>query len=454
MIRHKILVVDDDEVFLSSLKKTLENENHTVDYLSNPIKAVEYSNLHKYDLLISDVKMPGMNGIELMNEFRKNQINIPVVFISGQSTISIAMEAIKLGAFDFLEKPVEAEKLIISVNNALRNYSLTEENVILLGELEKNYRIIGTSLGTKKLRESISQVCTTDAKILITGESGTGKELVAWAIHHHSKRKDKEYIKLNCAAMPHDLLESELFGHKRGSFTGATADSKGKFRAAEGGTIFLDEIGELPIQLQSKLLRVIEEGEIQVVGENKPMNINVRVITATNRELEKEVNEGRFREDLYHRLNVVNIHVPPLRDRTEDIPDLACHFLKHFRDIHNKRIHSFSQQALAVISKQSFPGNVRELRNLVEKMVVFAGSEIIDISDVYAALGGEISTKDSGDFSSLKEAKKNFEQEYIVKVLDENNWKIIESAVVLGIDRTHLFRKMQDYGIRKPTGIN
>lgn len=343
----RILSIDDDENFLKSIKKFLEMKGFYVVTISNSRQALEVLQNNYFDCILLDVKMPGVNGVDILKISLQKNPNVPVIMISGQSSISIAVESIKNGAYDFIEKPADPDRLFVTINNAITKKNLMDEKENIYKELMEAYKIVGHSEAIKQVIEKINIVANTKAKVLILGESGTGKELVARALHHNSERKGKPYIKINCAAIPSELLESELFGFQKGSFTGAFVSREGKFVAADGGTLFLDEISDLDLYLQAKLLRVLEHDEVDVIGENVPKKIDVRIITATNQDLKKKVIEGSFREDLFHRLNVIKIWIPPLRDRKDDILPLAYHFLTEFSDIYNK--HRFSRSSTHVI---------------------------------------------------------------------------------------------------------
>ena len=342
---------------------------------------------------------------------------------------------------------MDDEKLISTLLKAIEHSQLLEEKKFLFHELEENYRIIGKSNAVKQIIEKINIIAPTDARVLITGETGTGKELVAWALHHNSLRKNKPYLKINCASIPGELLESELFGHRRGSFTGADKDRMGKFIAANNGTLFLDEIGDMDILLQSKLLRVLEENEVTVIGDNLPKKIDVRIIAATNKNLLRETEEGRFREDLFHRINVFQIHIPPLRERKEDILPLAYHFLRKFADSYNKSVLSISSQVEGLLLNYNWKGNVRELKNIIEKLVILSKGREITIEDYFLATGNQENPSVEG-WSSLKKAKEDFEKKLILKTLAETDWKISLAAEKLNIERTNLFKKMKKYGIK------
>ncbi|MBN2709504.1 MAG: sigma-54-dependent Fis family transcriptional regulator [Calditrichaceae bacterium] len=451
----KILVIDDDESVLKSLNKILKLKSYQVDTVQNPAEIKSNPNLFIYNCILLDVKMPGINGMDLLNIIIKNFPTVPVIMISGQSNINIAVEAIKNGAFDFIEKPIDPEKLLVTIQNAIQKQNLQTAKENIFHELSENYQMVGESRAIMNIFNQIDKVADTNAKVLIRGESGTGKELVAWAIHHNSARTGGKYIRLNCAAVPSELLESELFGHRKGSFTGAVSDRIGKFVAADGGTLFLDEIGDMDIQLQSKLLRAIEENEVEVIGDTEPRKVDVRIVAASNKNLEQLVKEGKFRADLYHRLNVVVIQIPPLRERIEDILPLAYHFLTKFNNSYNKQILNISRQAEALLINHTWPGNVRELRNTIEKTVIFSETNEIKINDVQKALNIEnFSNRFNSDLSenempSLKTANIEFEKKYILQILNLVNWKISEAAELLHIDRTNLFRKMKKLGITK-----
>ena len=442
-----ILAIDDDEIFLKSLKKILTMNGFDVEICSNPINALKLIETNFYNCIVTDVKMPGMNGIDIQKEISKEKPELPVIAISGQSNISIAVEMIKNGAYDFIEKPVDEEKLILTINNAIEKQYLTEEKDNLFNELSESYRMVGKSKLFNDVLEKINIIAPTDARVLITGETGVGKELVAWAIHHNSNRKNKPYLKVNCAAIPNELLGSELFGHKKGSFTGAVNDRTGKFVEADGGTLLLDEIGDLDISLQSKLLRTLEENEIEMIGENNPRKIDVRIIVATNKNLEKEIKNDRFRLDLFHRINVFEIAVPPLRNRKEDIIPIAKFYLEKFCTTYNKRIKNINYQVEGLLLNRLWKGNVRELRNLIEKMVLFSNEEIITVDDYYKVTSNNNPNIIEG--KTFKEAKSKFEKELLLNTLQKCDWRVVDAAKELGIERTNLFKKMQKYNLKR-----
>jgi DNA-binding NtrC family response regulator len=452
-MNEKILVVDDDENLLKSMKKILGLEHYSVDTLANPMKIESYLELKDYHCLLLDVRMPVISGIEVLKKVIHKYPALPVVMISGQSDIETAVQAIKEGAYDFIEKPIDPERLFVAVKNAIQRHNLQEISDLIYKELQDQFSIIGQSKALKNIVAQIKEVTNTPAKVLILGESGTGKELVAHAIHFNSNRKGKPYIKLNCAAIPSELLESELFGHRKGSFTGAISDRKGKFIEADGGTLFLDEIGNMSIHLQAKLLRVLEDNEVEIIGENIPRKVDVRIISATNQNLEELISKGMFREDLYYRLNVVKIFIPPLRERTEDILPLAYHFLKEFSNSYNKQVLGIKSQVEVLLLNYEWPGNVRQLRNSIEKMVLFNHSGEISYEEAINALelghspNHSNSITEDDDSDMLKNAVHNFEKKYILQTLQKHNWKISETAGALGIDRSNLFKKMRKYGL-------
>ncbi|MFQ5709147.1 MAG: sigma-54-dependent transcriptional regulator [bacterium] len=451
----KILVIDDDANLLKSLKKILSLKNYSVDTCADPVQVENLLACHKYDCILMDVRMPGVNGLDLLKTVLQVCPTIPVIMISGQTSITTAVQSLKDGAYDFIEKPIEPERLFVAVKNAIVKKTLLEERDAIFETLQEKFRMIGDSPVMKEVFQRIDDVANTAAKVLILGESGTGKELVAWALHHNSDRKSKPYVKLNCAAIPSELLESEIFGHRKGSFTGAVSERKGKFIEAHGGSLFLDEIGDMNVQLQAKLLRVLESGEVETIGENFPRKVNVRVIAATNRDLEKMVAEGKFREELYYRLNVVKIVIPPLRERPEDVLPLLHHFLSEFNSIYNKQVLTIKRRAIGLLMNYPWPGNVRELRNVMEKLVIFTQGKEIGIDDVQTALDtGHKSDKTLsgmlGDqFIPLKHATHRFEKEYLLTALDKFNWKINDAANALQIDRSNLFKKMRKHDIHR-----
>ncbi len=454
MQKYHILAVDDQATILTSLRQTLELKGYSVETFINPFDAQEMLYKHRYDCILLDVAMPGLDGIRLLEEILNLEQSPPVIMVSEVATIETAVTAIKLGAYDFIEKPIDPERLLLAIRNAIQTRVLLQEKQQLSHELENNYRIIGESPALQKLFVTVRTVAETDAKVLITGESGTGKELVARALFLNSPRKSKPFVCVNCAAIPSDLLEMELFGHTKGAFTGAHTDHKGKFLQADGGTIFLDEIGDMEQRLQAKILRVLQDNEVQRLGDAQTYKVNTRVITATNRDLKELVQQGAFRDDLYHRLNVVNIHIPPLRQRPEDIIPLIEHYLLKYAAEFNKPVTGLSLQAKAYLENYTWPGNVRELRNVVQKLVIFSRGTDIRLTDVQQAFDTHNGSPSNGKTPNTREANGDLksileyhEKQHIMQVLDEYNGHLNKTAKALGIDRITLYKKRQKYGI-------
>ena len=447
---NRILIIDNDQAFLMALKNTLEYNKYEAVPLLNPLKTMEVLNEKHFDCVLLDVAMPGMNGLDLLQQIAKVHPLLPVIMISGESTISIAVDAIHQGAYDFLEKPIETKRLLLTIRKAIERKNLANEKNVLLQQLSENYTMIGNSPEFRKVLQSIARFADTDLKILITGETGTGKELVARALHHNSKRNGRRFETINCASIPSELMESELFGHAKGSFSGAISDHTGKFEIANGGTLFLDEIGDMDMRLQAKLLRVLEDGQIQKIGSNKTIEVDVRIISATNKDLGKMIEEGKFREDLYHRINMVEIHLPPLRKRKSDIKPLADYFLKKFAQTYNKKLLGFSPQAMQLLHDYDWPGNVRELQNVVHKIAVLCHQSIVPAENVELALGLNPEMQSQLLKSMLlKDRVALTEKEHIVNTLAATGGKLNKTAELLGIERTTLFKKMKKYGIEK-----
>ncbi|MCZ7602220.1 MAG: sigma-54 dependent transcriptional regulator [Melioribacteraceae bacterium] len=450
----KILAIDDDIGLLASIKKTLELTNYVVTTLNDPSKYESIENVDQFQAILLDIKMPRIDGLELLTIIHSKHPHIPIIMISGESDIQTAVQSLKDGAYDFIEKPIDPDKLLVTIKNAVSIKSLYDENIRMKDEISKQYSIVYESIWMEDIMHKVEHMAPTRAKVLIYGESGTGKELIARALHEKSDRRDKPYVKINCASIPSELLESEFFGHKKGSFTGAANDHEGKFIQADGGTLFLDEIGDMDLRLQSKLLRAVEESEVELIGDNKPRKVDVRVICATNKNLPDLVKQGKFREDLFHRLNVVKINIPPLRDRKDDIPKLVEFYIKKFNEDYNKKIEGINARAVGLLKSYDWPGNVRELKNLIEKVVIYNVSNTITFEDIINSLDEGIlrhleKNTELKNFNSLKEARQEFEKRYILKTLNEYEWKIQETANALGIDRTNLFKKMKSYEIEK-----
>lgn len=444
----KVLIVDDEPNVRSSLKGVLEDEGFSVLTASNGEESLEIIRKDKPDIVLLDVLMPGIDGIETLRRIKNYDSSIIVLMISGHGTIDMAVKAMELGAMDFIEKPLSADRIIIRINQAIEKNKLRTENILLKKEIDEKYQIIGESQVMRDLIAKIMSVAPTNSRVLIFGENGTGKELVARAIHRNSKRSDRPFIQVNCAAIPDDLIESELFGHERGSFTGAITRSIGKFEQANNATLFLDEIGDMSIRTQSKVLKAIEEGEFTRIGGKEPIKVDVRIISATNKDLQQEVEQGRFREDLYYRLNVIPIYVPPLRERIEDIPLLVSYFLSKFSAENGVKEKRISQSAMKLLQSYHWPGNVRELKNLIERLVIMVSSDSIEVGDLPNNLFEQPKTTKLSAVE-LRKAKNDFEREYILQTLRSCDWNITETAKKLGIERTNLHRKMKQYGISR-----
>ena len=444
----RILAVDDDPTFLSHITSLLHLQNYQVDTVTDPRKVMPMLTETSYQCILLDVKMPGLDGMTLLEKIKQQYPHIPVVMISGQSTLAIAVDSIKIGAFDFIEKGGDTDRLLITIKNAVDRFNWQQERSRLLQELMEQYQMIGQSPAMQKIFHQIETVAPTDAKVLITGESGTGKELVARAIHLRSNRASQPYIKVNCAAIPETLIESTFFGHRKGSFTGAYRDQTGKFEEADGGTLFLDEIGELPLTAQAKLLNVLQEGEIEKIGFQRPQKVDVRVIAATNKDLQQMIREGKFREDLFHRLNIIHIHLPPLRERKEDIPLLTDFFLKQLSETYNKAIQGIAPAALQLMMQHDWPGNIRMLRHVLEKAVIFSNSPTISAEEIALAL--EISSdaeKPTPLTTNLATYLENMERQFIYYTMIITGGNKARAAKLLGIDRATLWRKLKRFGL-------
>jgi two-component system nitrogen regulation response regulator NtrX len=449
MLKEKILVVDDEEGIRNALTGILKDEGFFVDTAISGEQCLKLVNKKKYDIILLDVWLPKIDGIQTLDKIKQENIESAVIMISGHVTIETAVKATKLGAYDFIEKPLSIEKTLLVIKNALHQRRLEEENRLLRSEIGEKYRMIGNSSTMHKLREQVSLAAPSNGRVMIYGENGTGKELVARSIYKASLRNEKPFVEVNCAAIPEELIESELFGHIKGAFTGATEDKTGKFELASGATLFLDEIGDMSLKTQSKVLRALEEQRIERVGGNHSIEVDVRVIAATNKNLEEEIKKGSFRDDLYFRLNVIPITVPPLRERKEDIPDLASYFLNSFSHEYGKREKKLNNEALSVLMSYNWPGNVRELKNIIERLVIMVPSNNIGKKDIETTLQGkEMQQEDLYiNFNSLKNAKEHFEKKYILRKIKENNYNISETARELKIERSHLHRKLKSFGV-------
>ncbi len=444
-----ILLVDDEPSILRALSGLLSDEGFEVKTASNGYEALKFIDAESPDLVLLDIWMPGIDGIETLKEIKKDNPFIQVVIITGHGTIETAIKATKLGAFDFIEKPLSIEKVIVAINNALNFRRLEEENRYLRKKTIEKHSITGNSPPITALKKHIAIAAPTNSWILITGENGSGKELVARTIHQLSPRADQPLIDVNCAAIPEELIESELFGHEKGAFTEATTKKRGKFELAGNGTIFLDEIGDMSLKTQGKFLRVLQDLRFQRIGGGRTLSVNVRVIAASNRDLKKEIEKGNFRNDLYYRLNVIPIEVPPLRNRLEDIPPLVETFLDEFAKQNRSQRKKITQASLELLCKYSWPGNVRELKNLMERLAIMVEGEIINDSDIPPPYnpdaGWETETIENKIFSIdyLKEAKKEFEKEFIFRKLLENQNNITKTAKSIGVGRSYLHKKIK-----------
>jgi DNA-binding NtrC family response regulator len=456
-----LLIVDDDPNTLASLSRAFRLAGHEATVCDNAARAVELIRTESFDAILSDVVMPGRSGLELLEDLKKAGVKTPIVLISGQANIEMAVKATKLGALDFLEKPLSTEKLLVTVENALRLSRLEDENRELRQRLGK-HELVGSGPAMKKLLAQIDRVAASETRVCILGETGTGKELVARAIHEKSPRREHPFITLNCAAVPAELIESELFGHEKGAFTGAAVRHVGKFEQADGGTLFLDEIGDMPVAMQAKLLRVLEEGEVERVGGDKPIKVNVRVVVATHRNLEDLVKQNAFRRDLFHRIYVFPLTLPPLRERSEDFPGLVAHFARQVAAQNGWKEKIFTEEALGELRKYGWTGNVRELRNVVERLILLASDESVAAADVRlilptsASLSGGPSASAVGNATgTLAERTEAFEKETMLGEIRRHNFHMTNVARALGLERSHLYKKCQQLGIdlqslRKP----
>jgi len=445
-----VLIVDDESSIRQSLRGVLEDEGYKVTEAESGEACLDLLKKRAFDVVLLDIWLPGIDGLETLEKLDDTNGDSPeVIIISGHGTIETAVRATKLGAFDFLEKPLSLEKTLILVKNAVDARRLRVENEELKRQIAARSVLVGESVPIKALRQQIGIMAPTNGRVLIYGESGTGKELVARAIHQQSLRRDAMFVEVNCAAIPEDLIESELFGHRQGAFPGAVNDKGGKFQRADGGTLFLDEVGDMSLKTQSKVLRTLDEQKFSPVGVDEMITVDTRVIAATNKDLEDEITRGNFREDLFYRLNVIPFFVPPLRERKEDIPQLSRHFLKEFSASYSRRTREISDDAIESLMRYAWPGNVRELRNVIERMVIMNPAvtrlDRKHLPPLVYREGGRKSLQ--GEFSTLHQARAAYERDYILKKLDENHGNVSRTAEVLGLERSHLYRKMKTLGI-------
>ena len=442
-----ILIVDDESGIRQSLGALLRDEGYEIEAVASGEECLEQIGRRNFDLILLDVWLKKMDGLETLERIQELETAPMAVMISGHGNIETAVRATKLGAFDFIEKPLSLEKIVLVVRNALEYVRLESENRRLRAELEEKHQILGNSVPMKALRQQIALTAPTNGRVLIYGESGTGKELVARALHASSLREAMPFVEVNCAAIPEELIESEMFGHRKGSFTGAGEDKIGKFQKADGGTLFLDEVGDMSLKTQSKVLRVLEEQRVEPLGSNTPVTVDVRVVAATNKKLEEEIGRNAFREDLFYRLNVIPFYVPALRDRVEDIPILAAHFLRAFCEEYGKKQKEFSSPAIDVLLSYPWPGNVRELKNLVERLVIICPSPRIEPHHLPPEIFRGASKSPQKPYESLQEARSAYEREFVLRKLEENRWNMTKAAQALGLERSHLYRKMRTLGI-------
>jgi two-component system nitrogen regulation response regulator NtrX len=442
-----VLIVDDERGIRDTLRGVLEDEGFTADAVATGEECLKALERRAYGCVLLDVWLPGIDGLETLKQMRAGGVDAAVVIISGHGNIETAVRATKLGAFDFIEKPLSIEKTVLAVRNALRQKELERVNAELVAELNREYAMIGESVAMRALRKQIAVVAPTDGRVLIYGESGTGKELVARAIHAQSRRAGAPFVEVNSAAIPEELIESELFGHVKGAFTGATTAKKGKFELADTATLFMDEIGDMSARVQAKVLRVLEEQRFEPVGSNTSVRVDVRILAATNKRLEVEIEQGNFRSDLFYRLNVIPFELTPLRERLEDVPLLVEHFNQKFSSAYGKRAKRFETDALDALQSYSWPGNVRELRNTIERVVIMHSKVKVGAGDL-PTLGGEEPPAASFRFPSFKEATDAYHREFIQRKLAEAEGNVSRAAELMGVDRSHLYRRMKALGIQ------
>ncbi|MGE3509840.1 MAG: sigma-54-dependent transcriptional regulator [Vicinamibacterales bacterium] len=445
-----ILIVDDEPGVRTALTGVLRDEGYVVEAVPSGEACLERVTRGPVDLIVLDVWLPGLDGLATLARLRERQVDAQVVLISGHGNIESAVRAIKMGAFDFIEKPLSLDKTILVVRNALRQRRLEAENRALRARVDQTPAMVGESYAIRRLRDQVAMAAPSNGRVLIYGENGTGKELVARTVHAMSHRRGGAFVEVNCAAIPEELIESELFGHVRGAFTGAVSDRRGKFEIADGGTLFLDEIGDMSVKTQAKVLRVLQEQTMEPVGGTTRIRVDARVLAATNKDLPSEIRQGQFREDLYFRLNVIPIFVPPLRERADDIPLLADHFMADFAREYGRRPKHFDPAAHAVLQEYAWPGNIRELRNVIERLIIMVPGETIRPAD----LGSldqhgltRVTAETVGPRPTLHEARERFERELILRTLAEQQGNMSRTAEVLGVERSNLYRKMRTFGI-------
>ena len=454
-MKSRILVIDDEAAIRDSMRMILEYEGYEFVGASGGQEGLGLIEREGPDLVFLDIKMPGLDGLEVLPRIRAMDESLPVVMISGHATVSTAVEATKLGAFDFIEKPLASERVLVTIRNALDRSRLADENRSLKRVIEVRHQLVGESTGLKRVTDAIRRAAPTNATVLITGESGVGKELVARAVHRNSLRHRERFIQVNCAAIPDDLIESELFGHEKGSFTGATEKQIGKFEQADKGTIFLDEVADMSLKTQAKVLRVLQEGEVERLGSAKTTKVDVRVLAATNKQLEEEIEKGSFREDLYFRLAVIPIFVSPLRERREDIPLLVRHFVELFSRENNFRPKKVTPAAMELLQRYRWKGNIRELRNAVERMIIMTPSDVVDVADIPESIRVDAPVRATeGEVirpGTLREHKEVSERAFLVQKLRETGWNISKTAELIDTPRSNLYKKLEQYNIKQET---
>jgi two-component system, NtrC family, nitrogen regulation response regulator NtrX len=445
----RILIVDDEEPIRDILRQLFEYEGHAVEEASSGAEALQRIEEVRPDLVFLDVKMPGMDGIDALGRLRERMPGLHVIMISGHGTIDTAVEATRRGAYDFLEKPLDTDRLLVTLRNVLDLKGLSDSVAELLSQVESRHEIVGKSFHIRQVLDRIEKVAPTDSRVLVTGENGTGKELVARALHHLSPRREAAFVEVNCAAIPSELIESELFGHMKGSFTGAVQDRPGKFELADGGTLFLDEVGDMSPATQAKVLRALEEGKVTRVGGQRDREVDVRIVSATNKDLEEEIEEGRFREDLFYRLNVVPIHLPPLRERREDIPMLIQHFTERLVEKEGLPRRRFTAEAVNRLQSLDWPGNVRELRNTVERLLILSAGNEVTEAEVTALVSGGSDGEGLGSAllqaATFNEFRDRAERAFLLQKLRENDWNVSETARSIGMPRSNLYKKIEKF---------
>ena len=453
-MKARILVIDDESAIRDSMRMILEYDGYEFLGAATGEEGITLAERESIDLVFLDIKMPGMDGLEVLGKLKAQGDQLPVVMISGHGTVATAVEATKLGAFDFIEKPLATERILLAIRNALGFSRLRDENQTLARAIELRHDMVGSSPVLRGVLETVRRAAPTSATVLIRGESGVGKELVARMIHRNSLRARERFVQVNCAAIPDELIESELFGHEKGSFTGATDKQVGKFELADRGTIFLDEVGDMSMKTQAKVLRVLQEGEVERLGSSRTLKVDVRVIAATNKDLEEEIEKGLFREDLFFRLSVIPVFVPPLRERADDIPALVGHFAEEFTRENNFRTKRFTPDALAALQRGRWKGNVRELRNAIERVIIMTPGDVVTAADLPESVRVEAPAaalpEDRGERpGTLREFKESAERAFLLEKLRENDWNISKTAETIGTPRSNLYKKLEQYNIRQ-----